>query len=82
MPLHHRSACAGDDSNERAIRIPIIGAPLAVPFPIRVGLAPTRVDIGDREVIGVADDLANAAIFLDGPRGREAALAQRFSPNG
>ena len=33
-----------------------------------------EVDIGDSEVIGVADDVGDAAIFLDSPRWWEAAL--------
>ena len=45
--------------------------------------APSRfigeIDVGDRELVGIADDVRDAAIFLDGPRCREAAIGHRGS---
>jgi hypothetical protein len=45
------------------------GAPSSASTRLRL-----EIDIGHRKIVGVADDVANAAIFLDGPWWREAAL--------
>jgi hypothetical protein len=36
-----------------------------------------EIDVGERKIVSIACDVGNAAIFLDGPRWREAAVGHR-----